>query len=315
MLKNTVYVLMAKGYSPAMICKFLGLSKTRVQYHLSTLKREGFIKKVKYGEWKVYKKKYNFNKEKNKEVKNLTRSQVSEVRGHGFMVNVKVPLNILNYIHYRKDIVKYSSHRYKYSDDNVIIHFFRRSFNIYFKNSIFGSNASEIYLSLLKEINGVCKNIEKIIKKPIKVNAQYVFKVVREHYSLVNNGIARYHRGKRKKLEISDDYGVWLKTDFSERVDELEVLKNKDPKTFQALDDTNNIRKWYNDHKKHNFEVTPTFLMETLSMMAQSINQMLKVQADYSVSIQNHVGAIKKLGDNVEEFTRLIEKLLKIKNF
>ncbi len=49
----TIFNLMKQGKNPSLICRMLSLSKQRMNYYISALKKLGFIRKVGYGTWEV----------------------------------------------------------------------------------------------------------------------------------------------------------------------------------------------------------------------------------------------------------------------
>ena len=93
-----VLELIRQGSNPAKICKELGISKQKLNYYLSTLKKLGTIKKVGYGTWEFI---------RDLDLKEVKKTVVigqdssilkqDRVRGHGFLFNFKIKKDLLNW--------------------------------------------------------------------------------------------------------------------------------------------------------------------------------------------------------------------------
>jgi hypothetical protein len=95
---------------------------------------------------------------------------------------------------------------------------------------------------------------------------------------------------------IKDDLeGEWLWIDFSDEIDELEtknIVRSKQ------------VQDWWNDNKKHNFKVTPSFLMETLAIQQNHLNQ-------FSKQIESHLALIKQWKMSNEQWRKSEVKKIK----
>jgi len=76
-------------------------------------------------------------------------------------------------------------------------------------------------------------------------------------------------------------------------------LENVGKKAF----DTNiPMKKWWNDNKKHNFKVTPTFIMDSIAGVTK--NQLM-----FNNNFESHVEAIQTLSKCVKELQEEIKNL------
>lgn len=96
-LNLIVFKLLERGVRPSKMCEVLNLKKTALQYYLSTLKRNGFIKKVGYGVWEILKDYDQKEVQKSTQVtpdvidKDLNLFKEDYVRAHAFMFTLKIP--------------------------------------------------------------------------------------------------------------------------------------------------------------------------------------------------------------------------------
>ncbi len=88
---------------------------------------------------------------------------------------------------------------------------------------------------------------------------------------------------------------MWI--DFSHSIHELET---NEPKNSRG------VQQWYNDMKKTDFEVTPTFILNTMNGIQQN-------QTMFAENMKSHINAIKILGKEVKGLSRTIKGLKKDK--
>lgn len=167
----------------------------------------------------------------------------------------------------------------------------KKTITIYEPHSFYGINAVE------SRKYAVCSLIEQIeaLEKKLQVNLYpYIFKPAREHYGIIKNDLAIQCNKNKEKIHIRDNLeGEWLWIDDSLSLGELEnnsLLRNMQVQT------------WWNDNKKHNFKVTPSFLLE-------SINQVTQNQKMFNQNFESHVQSIKQLGNSADANAKAIELL------
>ena len=98
---------------------------------------------------------------------------------------------------------------------------------------------------------------------------------------------------------IKDDIeGEWLWIDDSESLNELEtknIVRSKQ------------VQDWWNDNKKHDFKVTPSFLMETMNGIMQ--NQLI-----FDKNMSSHLRVLADLENAIQDLRKEIKKINKKEN-
>lgn len=247
----TILDLLKKGKNPSTISKELKVSKQKVNYYLRQLKNEGKLIKKGYGVWEV------------KEVKTLTSNTLpkrpKEIRGHAFIWTVKIPKKI----HWQDRLKSESFTLIRGLTPRIIVKgckvwLGKKTITVYVPHSFYGRSSVEsrkyAVINLL-EILGLLESKLSVNLRP------YVFKPSREHYGMIKNDLAIQHNRKGEKLHIHDNLeGEWLWIDDSLSLGELET---------KDLSRSLQVQNWWNDHKKHNFQVSPSFLLESISGIVQ----------------------------------------------
>jgi hypothetical protein len=249
-MKRGLYQLVLRkielGMNPAKICKTYNLNKKSVQNVVGKLKRQGIIKKIGYAVWEVDKQVLN-------QVRQLEIKKTShQIRGHAFNWKIR----FLRQIDWIKRLEKYSV-PYKLVGfqqipriiiDNKKIWLTKKGMTIYETKDFFANNSFSSKGKAVYELDRLIKKIGRKLEIDL---TPYKFTTLREHFALIKNELARQYNNKKEKLYIKDDGGIWMWIDHSEGEHELEsneVILNK------------KIQDWYNDQKKTNFEVTPSFV-------------------------------------------------------
>ena len=282
----TVYELLKEGKIPSQISKELNISKQNLNYYLRQMKEHGEIEKQGYGIWKVQKEVKTSSK--------VTNSQ-HQIRGHAFNWKVRFQNNIdwkrrleNNNIKYQLIGINQSTPRIIFQDKKIW--FTKTGLVIYEPKSFFSQSSFTSKGMAVWELD---KTI-KALGRHLKINlGTYEFTTSREHYGMIKNELAKQYNDRGEKLYIVDDKGIWMWIDFSHSIHELET---NEPKISRG------VQNWYNDMKKTNFEVTPTFLME-------SINQVTQNQAMFAENMASHINAIKILGKEVRGLSKTIRGL------
>lgn len=278
----SILSLLSQGKNPSKIAKELNIKKQNLNHYLSMLKEKGIIKKVGYGVWEV--KEFNSN--------TLTKID-RKIRGHAFIWTIKLNKQI-NWLELLKDsnykLVRNKTPRIFINKKKVWLG--KKTITIYETNSFYGKNAIE---SRKYAVISLIETLESIEKKFNITLKPYVFNPSREHYGMIKNDLARQCNRVGEKLKVSDFNGEWLWIDDSESLGELET-GNKN-----ALVNSLMVQKWWNDMKKTKFEVTPTFLME-------SIGGMIQVQQMNSDNIVKHQKVLDEMLITLKKIQKSLEK-------
>jgi len=303
----TVYDQIKQGIRPSKICKNFNISKQKLNYYLSTLKRAGLIKKIGYGVWETIK---EFDEKKVKETTRLTRYQPVNikpdfVRGHAFQFKLKIP-KLRNW-NKREDILKNKgiefkelSHLINGGQEITIkgkkIWLTNKSIIIFEKSSYLAKTAKDASKYAIYDLFELVKSLESILGANFRVNKKYRFKVSRQHYALVKNALAKQYKRDGKKLQVYSEDGLWFIIDNSYNLHEAETVH---PKT--AVDDNTKVQNFFNGLKATE-NYTPQLMMKAVTQNAVNLN-------NYAVHLKSHVKSIKLLGKGVKKLTKTIKKL------
>jgi len=285
---DLIILSISQGKNPSQISKKNNIKKQTLQYYLRQLQKDGIIQKISYGTWKV-------NKEVSKS--NKATSIKKQIRGHAFNWKVKFKYQIdwkkrLNKFNIKYQLIGINNSTPRIILNNKKIWFTKTGLVIYEPKSFFSQSSFTSKGLAVWELDKTIKMLSTMLKIDLE---PYYFTTSREHYGQIKNELARQYNSKGEKLYIRDDKGVWMWIDDSYSLNELET---NEPKASR------NVQTWFNDHKKHNFQVTPTFLLE-------NINQVTENQLMFNQNFESHVQAIKTLSQAVED---LKEEILRLKN-
>ncbi len=280
------------------IKKKLDLKKENLNYYLRQLKKQGFIIQKGRGWY-----------EPSKKSKNLTKYDVflskDISRGHAYVWNVKLTKKVKDWdkrieILKKKNInhkivgAKETTPRIKVLGRKVWL--CNDHLRIFDKKdaSYYGETAKESKYMALQEIKLIVGALERKLGILIRISD---ISFQKEHYALIKNDLAIEENKRGNIIRIKDETGEWLLIDDSlEQGGELENIGKKSFKTNIKL------QKWWNDNKKHDFEVTPSFLLE-------NINQVVENQKMFNENFESHVQSIKQLGNSADANSRSIELL------
>lgn len=279
-----------KGNNPSKISKEYNIKPQTLNYYLRQLKQNRIIEKQFYGVWKVL-----------KEVSKSTKAHKNskQIRGHAFNWKVRFKQEInwkrrleINKIKYQLIGINNSTPRIIFNNKKIWLT--KTGLVIYEPQSFFSQSSFTSKGMAVWELDKTIKMLGRHLKIDLGV---YQFTTSREHYGMIKNELARQYNDKKEKLFIRDDNGIWMWIDDSHSLNELETNKPKNSR---------GVQKWYNDHKKHNFKVTPSFVLNTMNGIQQ--NQLI-----FAENMESHINAIKILGKEVKGLSRTIKGLKKDK--
>ncbi len=282
----------------------LGLSKQQLNYYLRRLKKMGLIEH-KGGGW------YEPVKGSKNSTKYGSLLSKDSSRGHAYIWEVELPKEIKGWdkrieilekkaINFKRVGALKTTPRIKALGRKIwLCNDHLRIFDTK-KASYYGETAKESKQKANLELFRIITCLENklgFLLKPFK------FSIQKEHYALIRNDLAIDHNQKGVIMQIRDDRGdVWLLVDDSlGEGGELENIGKKAYKTNIPM------QKWWNDNKKHGFEVTPTFVLEQFSKLIED-------RKFYAENNRSHVEAIQILGQTVKDLKEEIKKQ-KTRNF
>jgi len=282
------------------IRKKLNLSKQQLNYYLRQFKKKGLVIQKGRGWYEVVKESKNSTKYGFLLKKDL-------VRGHAYIWEIKLPKKIKNWdkrikilekkgINFKLVGAKKTTPRIKVlgrkiwlCNDHLRV-FDRKD------ESYYGDNAKESRYAALQEIKLITNTLSN--KLGILLNPSDIY-FQKEHYALIQNDLAIEENKKGNIWRIKDEEGEWLLIDDSlEKGGELENVGKSAFKTNIPM------QKWWNNNKETNFEVTPTFILNTMNGIQQN-------QTMFAENMASHIAAIKTLGQEVRGLSKVIKGLRK----
>jgi hypothetical protein len=227
------------------------------------------------------------------------------IRGHAFMW--KVRFNKIDKINWReilskknieyKEIGKLKFPSIVFNGKKIWLG--KKNIIIFETNSFFGINSIEskklAVFELLETIRELLEYFG-IEQKNIK------FTTRREHYSLIKNELANQCNKNGEKINVYNEKGYWFCIDDSYNLGEMETLGSIEN---EPMETNIQVQKWWNDNKKHNFEVTPTFLMENINRVTQ--NQLM-----FNQNLESHISSVKQLGNSAQANATSVELLAEV---
>ncbi len=251
----TVYNQIKEGTRPSEMCKNFNISKQKLNYYLSLLKRAECIKKIGYGVWEICR---EFDEKKVKETTRLTKYQPVKikpdfVRGHAFQFKLKIP-KLRNW-EKREEILKKKGiefrtliHLIGNAQEIVIkgrkIWLTNKSIIIFEKSSYLAKTAKDSKKYALYDLFELVRGLESALGANFKINKRYCFKVSKQHYALVKNSLAEQYNRDGEKLGVYSENGLWFLIDNSYNLNEAETVH---PKT--AVDDNTKVQNFFNGLK------------------------------------------------------------------
>lgn len=283
-----------KGLNPSKISIKLNISLPNLSYYLSSLKREGVIRKAGYGVWEII-------PSGELKINSLhTTERLKENRGHAFIWKVK-PKTSFNWT----DILNNKLIPYEIKGiaktPRIIINgkkvWLGKEITIYDRNSYFGVNSIESRKFGVWELQESVIAIEKALGIDL---SGYQFSCRREHHSIIENSLAIQCDREGKSILVRNESGYWFSIDNSLNLHEAEAIGQ------DSLIDALGIQKYFNSHKQTNFKVTPEFVL-------QSLNGIIQNQDYYSKNMVSHVEAIQTLSQGVKDLVEEVKQLRNIR--
>lgn len=294
--------------------KKLGISKQSLNYYLCELKKNGLIVNKSSGLWEVVKESKNSTKYGSFLPKDF-------IRGHAYVIEIKLPKNIPNWDK-RIEILEKSKINYKLVGAlkntprikvmgrkvwlcNDHLRIFDRKDESYYGNSAVEGRKQAFWT--FYKIIGIIENKFGINLKPIE------FEWKKEHYALIKNDLAIDQNQKGVIWRISDESGEWLLIDDSlEKGGELE---NTGKEAFKV---SPKLQNWWNDNKNHDFELTVSKTLELFNEQSQITQNLINNQqvtseqiAQFGFQLERHLEVLGKIGDAID---RLSDEVSKIKS-
>lgn len=291
----TILELLNQGKNPSQISDELNVKRQNIYYYTTTLKELGFIRKEKSGEWIVL-------NSKRDNLEHAINWKDKKIRGHAFIWTIKPKRKYDWKLLLEKNNIQYNLVR-GYIPRLMIngkkVWLGKESITVYETKSFYGKNAIESRKYAVYELQETIRKLMTLFG----IQFSYYFKPTREHFGMIKNELARQCNKSGEKIIVRDTLdGNWLWIDDSYSLGELETGGKGFTKDRTQLN--MEVQNWYNDHKRHNFKVTPTFLLE-------SINKVTQNQLMFNQNFESHVEAIQTLSSEVKKLKDVIKELKK----
>ncbi len=309
----STYKLIQEGWNPAQICKRLNVSKQRLNYYLSSLKKRGLIRKVGYGIWEIS---AEYSEKEVKKTTQVTPNNLQSmkdfkpdsVRGHAFMFTLKIPEGLRNWKR-REELLK--EHGFKFKPLKIFgggqqmqfrgrkVWLTNKSLIIFEKSSFMAETSKESKKHAVDTFLRTVKAFERYIRANFTSGGKYQFRVSRQHYSLIKNALAQQYDREGKKLQVYSGDGLWLLIDNSYNLHETETVHPK-----SAVEDNQKVQDFFNGIKKYE-GFTPEFVVNSIGMNAQNLE-------NYAKHLKAHVKSVQDLGKGVDKQNKIFDEILKL---
>lgn len=297
------------------IGKHLGLEKQRLNYYLRKLEVQGAVVHKGKGWWELS------SLSKNSTVYGSKTFPSDTIRGHAYVWVVKMPKRTKEFeakwekrieiletseVHYKLVGAMRNIPRIKVLGRKVWL--CNDHLRIYEKKdaSFYGENAVEAKKKAVIELMNVLRALEGklgIILRPCE------WESVKEHYALIENALAIEHNKKGIIMRIEDETGEWALIDDSMgKGGELETIGK------QAFPTNIKMQKWWNENKQTNFQVTPSFILETMNGIQQNQKQFAEQMIFLKENIDTHFKVLNKIGDAINTLAKKVDELGKLKS-
>lgn len=279
---GSIILGLEKGKKAKEIAKDLNISNSNLSYYLGKLKKDNLIKYKGNGIWQVQK-------------LPPTPSSKKKIRGHAFVW--KIELKEVNW----KKYLDNSKINYKEQSNGKVLRIFflgkkvwltKKGMIIYEPYNYWGFNSYEAKGKAVFNLDRFIKNL--FFKLKLR-ELPYKFTTSREHFAIVKNELARQYNDRGEKMYIRNDKGVWMWIDFSDGINELEN---------NNVDINKMVQDFWNDNLKHNFKVTPTFILETMQGIQK--NQMV-----FDENMSSHLEVLENIGIAITQLKEEVKKLRK----
>lgn len=327
--RYSIVSYLATGLNPEKIRRKLNIPPSTFQYHLSILKRQGYIHKVGYGTWEVLK---PLEQEKKTTAGSgyvgtprhppsrgssrgspavLTQSVLSQfqqdaIRAHAFVTTWQVPTALRNWTN-EKRIQYLEAHHIPYKPlgiggggQRIIVKdrkvwLTNKSIIIYDKASYFADAALPAKSTAIATHLSIVKRIERLLHTSLEIGSDHKFKVSRQHYAMIQNALAEQYNEAGEKLEVRNGRGLWFLIDNSFNLNEAEAVHPS-----SSMSDADKVQDFFNSLKDK--PLTTDFILTAMAGIQEN-------QAAFAENMASHISAIQDLGAGVREMNKLLQQL------
>lgn len=306
-LDFTIFQHICHGSYPSKIARDLGMSKTRIDYYIASLKARDLIQMKHQGVWISLQ---NYKKKESKKLSRVATNHNAEYldsfepdidRGHSFQFKLKVPRGLRNWNNEkRKEIldklkIEWIALKHLFGGGERIIfrgkkiHLTNSSIIIYDKASYYAETSKKSQGLAMIKIMYLIKALEHELRASFSINGKYSLKTTRQHHALIKNALAMlYNKPQRKKLDVYDQKGLWLLIDNSFNLEELECVH---PET--SVLDNEKVQNFFNSLKKD--PVTTTEIKNNFEEFKGMFKEISEMQLDAGMVLKQMDGNIRHI--------------------
>ena len=292
--------------------KNFNVTKQAINPFVKELKQQNVIYRDGYGVWKLT------GKEVKKGVRSPKggsgpKSKTNLIRAHGFNLTLRIPemsfWRSRRSLLYKKNInfLPVNAGNVPYEQfvlmdwtvrlyDRSIVFMCPKGWSVYAEKGV------EAYDGFVRFVHALFRAVESFLrlKRQLKINNVYKFKVTKAHYAFVNNALAHTFRQHNEVLSVYDKKGQWLLVDFSLGVPEFEIVRN-DLKIVGEFED------WFNDFKEVPLTTKP---IDQFMKNQREVNEVfLKEVAILAENQKAHNKIYKNLARVSDELINKLERL------
>jgi hypothetical protein len=278
--EEVIRLLSEEFLTPNKIAIRRGCSKQAVSKIISNLKKKGAINAV-----------YNKVDKTQSTCKPFKKNMI---RLHGQEFNIRILYKDQKY----KKLKKKSN--IIFIDGNTI-RLYANSIEVYSGQSFMADDVDKATAKSFKYWNKLFARLEHDLKVILVKPRSQNIKLVNNHYSEINNGLAKDLNIKAEKIRIygEDDGKLWFLIDNSFNLHEAETVHSE----HAQEDMRGTIRPFFNELRKSK-GYTPQFVLHAL-------NELIKDREYYAKNLKSHVAAIRDLGKGIKMLKKDVNNLTK----
>lgn len=298
---NDILQLIKAGSNPSKICEGHKIPKQTLDYSVNKLKKLGCIEKKGYGVWEFIKEVPEVPKDTRKGDSDFKK----QIRGHAFIWKIKFYDPIIWEKFIKNSSIKYSlicrKKVFRIVFENRKIWLTKDGIIIYEPIDFMGDSSFQVKGMAVFNMDIIVK---KLLKK-LKIKEQkYKFTTSREHYGIIRNELARQYNERKEKMQIRGEDGtVWLWIDDSLSLGELET---DEPVVNRQ------VQNWYNDHKRTNFQMTPSRIINNFDRVDKkliNLNGVFPAMSEYNKNLKLHIKVQEEQLKTQKQTQKILKKI------
>ncbi len=319
---TTIFNLLKQGKSKKDIKKLLKLSPSNFANYLGKLEELGVIKRE--GKWKVNILSSSLNHPK---VTLIPINKILNKRGHAhnFKVifpseeNLKDKPSVKEFLNRKPRkgkrfkrvpvVLPFGSVKFTFKRYTIWIN--KKTLTIYSNMSYYSQDALHSKFRALQDVD----NLVQQLKAKFGFKGGYGIEVFREHYGLIFNKFAGWLLARKRKLNVKTKGNktiLWVDDSMEDDIG-LKEFEGISPNSINNADE-----KFFEEHEKTGWKVTPEFTMNGLNLLRENQEKQALQISQFAEALNKHIPAYEKMGNTAEllmnEIKSLKEEIANLKN-